>query len=128
TARFALVVGLVTSEHFVDRLELTRLVCTEETKQRVGDRLGAFKACPRRTRAEDAIGYEERHSSLAVASVQGVVQGVNDCASRLFLFPHPLPCLHVVTGGNGVNGREDAPAGCRIPSAEAGGRVCGLAS
>ncbi len=51
-------VSLVISEHFVNRLELTGLVCTEKPEQRIGDRLGALKACPRRTRTEDAIGRE----------------------------------------------------------------------
>jgi hypothetical protein len=82
------VVSLVTSEHFVNRLELTGLVGTEEPKQRIGDRRGARKARPRRARAEDAIGREQRHNSLAIASVHGVVQGANGCGGRLFLCTH----------------------------------------
>src|SRR5215831_12016502 len=88
TGPLPFVVSLVTSEHLVKRLELTGLVRTEEPKQRIGDRLGALKACPRRTRAEDAIGREQRHGSLAIASVQGVVQGANGRGSCLFLGAH----------------------------------------
>src|SRR5215510_15433221 len=88
TGPLPFVVSLVTGEHFVNRLELTGPVRTEEPKQRIGDRLGTLKACPRRTRAEDAIGCEQRHGGLAIASVQGIVQGVNGCGSRLFLCAH----------------------------------------
>ena len=46
-------VSLVTSEHFVKCLQLTGLVRIEEPKQRIGDRLGALKACPRGTCQRD---------------------------------------------------------------------------
>src|SRR5215469_16721765 len=92
---------LVASEHFVNGLELTGLVCTEEAKQRIGDRLGARKVCPRRTRAEDAIGREQRRGSPAIASVQCIVQGANGCGGRFFLCAHARKTLQFVTSGNG---------------------------
>src|SRR5262249_27219138 len=119
TGPLPFMVCLVTSEYFVNRLELAGLVYTEEPKQRIGDRLGALEACPCRTRAEDAIGREQRHRSLAVASVQGIVQGPNGCGSRLFL------CAHAATPPSRdrreCGWRAVVPAGSASPAARSSG-------